>query len=153
MRIVEFVDTLKLQADKLIVTLDEIIYPNEHGISVRPLQVTAGSRTINMTELISIFGRIPYLSVRETRYRSIYRAPMVMTIKLTPKQYEGTTYYDYYINKLCLRNELKRYETIATNAHEAIKAYKQTTDDSYSMSQLTKSDDETLSVDNLRDTI
>ena len=44
-----------------------------------------------------------------------------MTIDLIPKEYEGYTYYDYFIDKLCLRSELKRYIMIEKKAHEVMK--------------------------------
>ena len=113
MRVIEFVEALKPEGvDKVIVMLDETIYPTEFGITVRPLQVRYGSKVIDMKQLTDIFGKVPYISIKENRYRSIYRAPMIMTIKLAPKEYEGHTYYDYHIDKLCLRNELKAYESI-----------------------------------------
>lgn len=49
---------------------------------------------------------------------------MIMTIDLTPKTYLDKTYYDYYIDKLCLRSELKRYLSIEKKAHEAILEFK-----------------------------
>ncbi|KAK8833918.1 hypothetical protein M9Y10_015871 [Tritrichomonas musculus] len=110
---------------KLIVYLDSKIYPNEFGISVRPLQCKYGSTVIDMKQLIDIFGKVPYITVKENRYRSVYRDPMIMTIDLTPKTYLDNTYYEYYIDKLCLRSELKRYLSIEKKAHEAIKEFKQ----------------------------
>ena len=110
---------------KLLVYLDSKIYPNDFGISVRPLHVKIGTQQIDMKQLLDIFGKVPYITVKETRYRSIYRDPMIMTIDLTPKQYQDNTYYEYYIDKLCLRNELKRYLSIEKKAHEAIKEFKQ----------------------------
>lgn len=125
MRVIEFVEAIKPEkAPKMLVTLDNKIYPTEFGVTVRPLRVRCGARVIDMKELIEIFGKVPYISIKESRYRSIYRSPMIMTIMLTPKQYEDHTYYDYYIDKLCLRNELKTYETIRVKAHESIKEYK-----------------------------
>ena len=47
-----------------------------------------------------------------------------MTIDLTLKTYNDNTYYDYYIDKLCLRSELKRYVTIEKKAHDIIKEFK-----------------------------
>ena len=126
MSVKSFVETLQPKnCSKLIVYLDSKIYPNEFGISVRPLLVKAGSTVIDMKQMIDLFGKIPYITVKETRYRSIYRDPMIMTIDLTPKQYQDNTYYEYYIDKLCLRNELKRYLSIEKKAHEAIKEFKQ----------------------------
>lgn len=77
-----------------------------------------------MKQLINLFGKVPYITVKENRYRSVYRDPMIMTIDLAPKQFENNTYYDYYIDKLCLRSELKKYESIYTKAHEAISEFK-----------------------------
>ena len=126
MSVKSFVETIKPKCNtKLIVTLDSKIYPNEFGISVRPLQVKDGSTIIDMKQLIDIFGKVPYITVKETRYRSVYRDPMIMTIDLTPKQYNDTIYYDYYIDKLCLRSELKRYITLEKKAHDVIKEFKQ----------------------------
>lgn len=125
MSVKSFVDAIKPQSnDKLIIILDSKIYPNEFGISVRPLQVKDGSRIIDMKQLIEIFDKIPYITVKETRYRSVYREPMIMTIDLTPKKYKDNTYYDYYIDKLCLRSELKRYLSIEKKVHEVIQEYK-----------------------------
>lgn len=109
---------------KLIIYLDSKIYPNEFGISVRPLYVIDESRIIDMKQLIDIFGKVPYITIKENRYRTIYREPMLMTINLTPKQFENSTYYDYYIDKLCLRSELKKYLSIEKKAHEAILEFK-----------------------------
>ena len=69
---------------KLSVYLDSKIYPNDFGISVRPLQIIYSNNMFNMKQLIDIFGYIPYISVKETQYRSVYRDPMIMTIDLTP---------------------------------------------------------------------
>lgn len=112
-------------ATKLIIYLDSKIYPNEFGISVRPLQVRSGNTTIDMKQLIDTFDKIPYITVKETRYRSVYRDPMIMTIDLTPKQFQDNTYYDYFIDKLCLRSELKRYLSIEQKSHDVIKEFKQ----------------------------
>ena len=49
---------------------------------------------------------------------------MLMAIVLTEKQYNDSTYYNYYIGKLCLWSELKVYETICTKAHESIMEFK-----------------------------
>ena len=126
MSVKSFVETIKPKCNtKLIVTLDSKIYPNEFGISVRPLQVKDGSTIIDMKQLIDIFGKVPYITVKETRYRSVYRDPMIMTIDLTLKTYNDNTYYDYYIDKLCLRSELKKYITIEKKAHDIIKEFKQ----------------------------
>ena len=126
MSVKSFVETIKPKCNtKLIVTLDSKIYPNEFGISVRPLQVKDGSSIIDMKQLIDIFGKVPYITVKETRYRSVYRDPMIMTIDLTLKTYNDNTYYDYYIDKLCLRSELKHYVTIEKKAHDVIKEFKQ----------------------------
>ena len=128
MSVKNFVDKLNIKdssIDKLIVYLDSKIYPNEFGISVRPLQVRYGNSIIEMKQLIDIFGKIPYISVKENRYRSVYRDPMIMTIDLNPKQYKDNTYYDYFIDKLCLRSEIKKYISIEKKAHDAIHDYKQ----------------------------
>mgnify|MGYP001071781845 CR=1 FL=1 len=127
MSVKQFVERLNLSNNdnKLLVYLDSKIYPNDFGISVRPLHVKIGTQQIDMKQLLDIFGKVPYITVKETRYRSIYRDPMIMTIDLTPKQYQDNTYYEYYIDKLCLRNELKRYLSIEKKAHEAIKEFKQ----------------------------
>ena len=122
-----FVEKLNLNNttnNKLIVYLDSKIYPNEFGISVRPLQVRYGSTVIDMKQLIDIFDRVPYITVKENQYRSVYRDPMIMTIDLNSKEYKDNTYYQYYIEKLCLRTELKNYEKIYTKAHEEMKNYK-----------------------------
>lgn len=126
MSVKSFVEAHKPKCNsKLIVTLDSKIYPNDFGISVRPLQVKDGLNIIDMKQLIDIFGKVPYITVKETRYRSVYRDPMIMTIDLTLKTYNDNTYYDYYIDKLCLRSELKRYITIEKKAHDIIKEFKQ----------------------------
>lgn len=117
--------TTKTPTSKMYVYLDSKIYPNEFGISVRPLQVKLGTEVINMQRLIDIFDKVPYITVKENRYRSVYREPMLMTIDLKEKQYNDTTYYEYYIDKLFLRNELTKYNKIYTNAHEIITKYKQ----------------------------
>ena len=125
MSVKSFVETLNIKnANKLTIYLDSKIYPNEFGISVRPLQVRYDNSIIDMKQLIDIFGKIPYISVKENRYRSVYRDPMIMTIDLNPKQYKDNTYYEYYIEKLCLRSELRKYEIIYNKAHESIKEFK-----------------------------
>ena len=127
MSIVKFVESIQPKStDKLIVMLDSKIYPSEYGISVRPIQVTDGTRVIDMKQLIDTFGKVPYITVRESKYRTVYRDPMLMTIDLKPKVYEEHTYYDYRIDKLCLRSELKKYESIYSTAHAAIKEFKET---------------------------
>ena len=145
MSVKSFVETIinnkPINDKKLIVTLDSKIYPNEFGISVRPLQVKYGSTIIDMKQLIDLFGRVPYITVKENRYRSVYRDPMLMTIDLNPKQYKDNTYYDYYIDKLCLRSELTRYETIYNKAHSVIKEFKQTLSKSQSVEDFREIDD------------
>lgn len=133
----QIIDKLDIKnTNKLMVYLDSKIYPNEFGISVRPLQVRSGNTIIDMKQLIDLFDKIPYITVKETRYRSVYRDPMLMTIDLIPKQYkpkgsteqcptQDTTYYDYYIDKLCLRSEIKKYLLIEKQSHEVIKEFKQ----------------------------
>ena len=130
MSVKSFVEKLNLNnsTNKLIVYLDSKIYPNEFGISVRPLQVRDGNTIIDMKQLIDIFGKVPYITVKENRYRSVYRDPMIMTIDLTPKEYKDNTYYDYYIDKLCLRNELKKYISIEKKAHDIIHEFKKSQD-------------------------
>ena len=134
-----FVESIKAKtqttSNRLIITLDSKIYPNQFGISVRPLRAQIGSDIFKMKELIEIFGKIPYITVKESRYRTVYREPMIMTVNLTPKTFtpnplttgesnDQRTYYEYYIDKLCLRSELKQYESIYSKAHEVIKEYK-----------------------------
>lgn len=122
-----FVETIHpINTDKLYVYLDSKIYPNEFGISVRPLLVKYGSTVIDMSKMIDMFGKVPYITVKENRFRSVYRDPMLMTIDLKPKQYKDNTYYQYFIDKLCLQSELKRYEVIYNKAHKVISEYKQT---------------------------
>ena len=110
---------------KLTVILDNKLYPNEYGINVRPLRVKYGSTILDMKQLIELFGKVPYISVKESRYRSLYREPMLMTIDLTPKTYEDHIYYDYYIDKLFLRSELNKYIKIEKNAYDEIKKFKE----------------------------
>lgn len=122
-------DNTNTTDNKLIVMLDSKIYPYEFGISVRPLQVKYGTKIFYMKQLIDMFNKVPYIIDKENRYKSVYGDPMIMTIDLTPKQYsnEGSTsmtYYDYYIDKLCLRAELKRYLTVEKKALEVISEYK-----------------------------
>ena len=130
MSVKSFVEKLNLNnsTNKLIVYLDSKIYPNEFGISVRPLQVRDGNTIIDMKQLIDIFGKVPYITVKENRYRSVYRDPMIMTIDLTLKEYKDNIYYDYYIDKLCLRNELKKYISIEKKAHDIIHEFKKSQD-------------------------
>lgn len=143
-----FVETIHpVNTDKLYVYLDSKIYPNEFGISVRPLLVKYGSTVIDMSKMIDMFGKVPYITVKENRYRSVYRDPMLMTIDLKPKQYKDNTYYQYYIDKLCLQSELKRYEVIYTKAHKVITEYKQTITKSQSVDdfrEIDKDDDEPI---------
>lgn len=49
---------------KMIVYLDSKIYPNDFGISVRPLQVKCGSKVIDMKQLIDLFGKVPYITMK-----------------------------------------------------------------------------------------
>ena len=73
MSVKSFVEKLNLNnsTNKLIVYLDSKIYPNEFGISVRPLQVRDGNTIIDMKQLIDIFGIVPYITVKEYRYRCV----------------------------------------------------------------------------------
>ena len=76
MSVKSFVEKLNLKnnnTNKLIVYLDSKIYSNEFGISVRPLLVKYGSTIIDMKQLIEIFDKVPYITVKENRYRSVYR--------------------------------------------------------------------------------
>lgn len=140
-----FVETIKPEnTDKLILLLDSKIYPNEFGISVRPLQVKDGSMIIDMKQLIDIFGKVPYITIKETKYRNVYREPMIMTISLKQCTYEEHTFYKYYIDKLCLKAELKRYEKIYDKAMADIKAFKEISNENADMA------DEVESLDDLR---
>lgn len=143
-----FVETIHpINTDKLYVYLDSKIYPNEFGISVRPLLVKYGSTVIDMSKMIDMFGKVPYITVKENRFRSVYRDPMLMTIDLKPKQYKDNTYYQYFIDKLCLQSELKRYEVIYNKAHKVISEYKQTITKSQSVDdfrEIDKDDDEPI---------
>ena len=143
-----FVETIHpINTDKLYVYLDSKIYPNEFGISVRPLLVKYGSTVIDMSKMIDMFGKVPYITVKENRFRSVYRDPMLMTIDLKPKQYKDNTYYQYFIDKLCLQSELKRYEVIYNKAHKVITEYKQTITKSQSVDdfrEIDKDDDEPI---------
>ena len=126
MSIKSFVDMIDPKdAKKLTVILDSKLYPNDYGISVRPLRVKYNSTVLNMKQLIEIFDKVPYLSVKESRYRTLYRDPMIMTIDLTPKLFEDHIYYDYYIDKLILRSELKKYIAIEKQAYDEIKKFKE----------------------------
>ena len=143
-----FVETIHpINTDKLYVYLDSKIYPNEFGISVRPLLVKYGSTVIDMSKMIDMFGKVPYITVKENRFRSVYRDPMLMTIDLKRKQYKDNTYYQYFIDKLCLQSELKRYEVIYNKAHKVISEYKQTITKSQSVDdfrEIDKDDDEPI---------
>ena len=143
-----FVETIHpINTDKLYVYLDSKIYPNEFGISVRPLLVKYGSTVIDMSKMIDMFGKVPYITVKENRFRSVYRDPMLMTIDLKPKQYKDNNYYQYFIDKLCLQSELKRYEVIYNKAHKVIAEYKQTITKSQSVDdfrEIDKDDDEPI---------
>ena len=146
MSVKQFVDKLNLNNsnNKLIIILDSKIYPNEFGISVRPLQVKYGSTIIDMKQLIDIFGKIPYITVKETRYRSVYRDPMIMTIDLTPKYFEDKMYYDYYIDKLCLRSELKKFISIEKKAHEVIHEFKKSNADTQDVETYRETNEEPI---------
>lgn len=142
-----FVETIHpINTDKLYVYLDSKIYPNEFGISVRPLLVKYGSTVIDMSKMIDMFGKVPYITVKENRFRSVYRDPMLMTIDLKPKQYKDNNYYQYFIDKLCLQSELKRYEVIYNKAHKVISEYKQTITKSQSVDDFREidKDDDTM---------
>ena len=127
----QFVD--KINPDKkynrIEVLIDTKLYPNTFGINVRPIHINLWSgnskSVIDMNGIINMFDGICYIRVNESKYRRLSREPSLLVIITTPKQYNEHTYYDYRISKLFLLDEISRYNTIYTKAHDIMKQYKE----------------------------
>ena len=62
-----------------------------------------------------------YLLVKETKHRRLNRCPQSIVIDPLLKEYEGNKFYNYKIYRLCLMNEVERYEKIRKNAYALLK--------------------------------
>ena len=124
---------VNFEPKEIIVTIDTKFYPNDYGINVRPLLVVVKSgdkyKSYNVLALNELFGsKKVYLLVKETKHRRLNRCPQSIVIDPVMKEYEGNKYHDYKINRLCLMNEVERYEKIRKNAYALIRDFKDTSD-------------------------
>ena len=120
---------VNFEPKEIIVTIDTKFYPNDYGINVRPLLVVVKSgdkyKSYNVLALNELFGsKKVYLLVKETKHRRLNRCPQSIVIDPVMKEYEGNKYHDYKINRLCLMNEVERYEKIRKNAYALLKEAK-----------------------------
>lgn len=132
--ITSFVDTilehLKINSattTRIEITLDVKLYPNAFGINVRPIQVFVWNRlhkdVLNITDMIKLFDKIPYICIKESKYRRLSREPNMIIVNPIKKKYENHEYYDYKIVKLFLQDELELYERIKNKTYEVIKQH------------------------------
>ena len=135
--ITQFVNVIladvKFEPKEITVTIDTKFYPCEFGINVRPLLVVVKSeektKSYNILALNELFkAKKVYLLVKETKHRRLNRCPQSIIIDPVMKEYEGNKYYNYRIYRLCLMNEVERYEKIRKNAYVLIKDFKDTSD-------------------------
>ena len=124
---------VNFEPTEIIVTIDTKFYPNDYGINVRPLLVVVKSedkyKSYNILALNELFNaKKVYLLVKETKHRRLNRCPQSIVIDPVMKEYEGNKYHDYKINRLCLMNEVERYEKIRKNAYALLKDNKETSD-------------------------
>ena len=117
---------VNFEPTEIIVTIDTKFYPNDYGINVRPLLVVVKSedkyKSYNVLALNELFSsKKVYLLVKETKHRRLNRCPQSIVIDPVMKEYEGNKYHDYRINRLCLMNEVERYEKIRKNAYALLK--------------------------------
>ena len=135
--ITQFVNVIladvKFEPKEITVTIDTKFYPCEFGINVRPLLVVVKSeektKSYNILALNELFKvKKVYLLVKETKHRRLNRCPQSIIIDPSIKEYEGNKYYNYRIYRLCLMNEVERYEKIRKNAYALIKDFKDTSD-------------------------
>ena len=135
--ITQFVNVIladvKFEPKEITVTIDTKFYPCEFGINVRPLLVVVKSeeknKSYNILALNELFkAKKVYLLVKETKHRRLNRCPQSIIIDPVMKEYEGNKYYNYKIYRLCLMNEVERYEKIRKNAYVLIKDFKDTSD-------------------------
>ena len=117
---------VNFEPTEIIVTIDTKFYPNDYGINVRPLLVVVKSeektKSYNILALNELFNsKKVYLLVKETKHRRLNRCPQSIVIDPVMKEYEGNKYHDYRINRLCLMNEVERYEKIRKNAYALLK--------------------------------
>ena len=133
----QFINIIKndvhFEPKEIIVTIDTKFYPNDYGINVRPLLVVVKSgdkyKSYNVLALNELFkAKKVYLLVKETKHRRLNRCPQSIVIDPEMKEYEGNKYHEYRINRLCLMNEVERYEKIRKNAYVLIKDFKDTSD-------------------------
>ena len=135
--ITQFVNVIlsdvNFEPKEITVTIDTKFYPCEFGINVRPLLVVVKSedknKSYNILALNELFNaKKVYLLVKETKYRRLNRCPQSIIIDPTMKEYEGNKYYNYKIYRLCLMNEVEKYEKIRKNAYSLIRDFKDTSD-------------------------
>ena len=112
---------------RIEITLDVKLYPNAFGINVRPIQVFVWNRlhkdVLNITDMIKLFDKIPYICIKESKYRRLSREPNMIIVNPIKKKYENHEYYDYKIVKLFLQDELEQYERIKNKTYEVIKQH------------------------------
>ncbi len=126
---------VEFEPKEIIVTIDTKFYPCDYGINVKPLLVVVKSneksKAYNILALNDLFSvKKVYLLIKETKHRRLNRCPQSIVIDPMIKEYEGNQYYNYWINRLCLMNEVERYEKIRKNAYALIKSEKETSDSS-----------------------
>ena len=131
---------VNFEPKEIIVTIDTKFYPNDYGINVRPLLVVVKSedktKSFNILALNELFKvKKVYLLVKETKHRRLNRCPQSIVIDPVMKEYEGNKYHDYRINRLCLMNEVERYEKIRKNAYALLKESKDNKDTSDSQEE------------------
>ena len=109
---------------KITITLDTKLFSSNYGVSVRPLRVLINNTPLDMKQLINIFdNKVPYITIKENRYRTLKRTPQLLIVYTTPKEYKEHKYYQYDIIELLLNNEIKRYEVIKEKAYQQLKEY------------------------------
>ena len=122
-KLLEFINEEKF-ASKITITLDTKLFSSNYGISIRPLRVLINDKSFDMKQLIDIFdNKVPYIVIKENRYRILKRSPQILIVYLSPKEYNHHKYYQYDIIELLLNNEIKRYEAIKEKAYQQMKEY------------------------------
>ena len=124
---------VQFEPKEIIVTIDTKFYPNDYGINVKPLLVVVKSgdkyKSYNILALNELFNSNKvYLLVKETKHRRLNRCPQQLYIDPEMKEYEGNKYHEYRINRLCLMNEVERYEKIRKNAYALLKESQKSSD-------------------------
>ena len=140
----QFVNVIIADVDfepkEIEVIIDTKFYPCEFGINVKPLLVVVKSgdktKSYNVLALNELFkaskeaapeglAKNVYLLVKETKHRRLNRCPQSIVIDPLLKEYEGNKFYNYKIYRLCLMNEVERYEKIRKNAYALLKDNKE----------------------------